>query len=199
MTSDRVRREAPGADRGAPVRQRRKREAAAGPPGLAALQREAAEGPSVQGVQALQRMADDRALQRASLEEEDPAQRVAEEDELLQGKFEPQPAVLQRVKVGQIEVSPSGGMPTWEQGGQTYHLNLTTATSHVTREGNPKIHYFYEGYGESITDKQPTQAERGSKKKDKDRKKVKTSTVFSALPQSVQDFIRTHYAELLQV
>ncbi|MCB1353106.1 MAG: hypothetical protein KDK03_10255 [Rhodobacteraceae bacterium] len=189
MTSERVWREVPGADRGAPVRQRRGREAAAGQPGLAALQREAAEGPSVQGVQALQRMADDRALQRASLEEEEP----------LQGRFEAQPAVLQRVRVGQIEVSPSGGMPTWEQGGQTYHLNLTTATFHVTREGNPKIHYFYEGYGEGITDKQPTQGERGSKKKDRDRKKVKTSTVFSALPQNVQDFIRTHYAELLQV
>ncbi len=109
-------------------------------------------------------------------------------------------AVAQLVIINGIDVRPSGNMPTWEQGGETYHINLTTETYHVTKEGVPKVHYFFEGSGEEIEDKQPTEAERGSKKKVKGKKgKVKTSTVFSALPENVQNFVRGHWSSILAV
>ncbi|MEM6685257.1 MAG: hypothetical protein AAF617_05620 [Bacteroidota bacterium] len=109
--------------------------------------------------------------------------------------------VVQRVTIiDGIEVNPSAGMPTWEQGGHRYHINTSTETYHITREGNPKIHYFYKGAGEEIQDTQPTKAERGGKSKRKVKGqpgKVKTKTVFSALPKSVQTFIKGNYIAIL--
>ncbi|HEX7313768.1 MAG TPA: DUF4157 domain-containing protein [Pyrinomonadaceae bacterium] len=106
--------------------------------------------------------------------------------------------VVQRVTIAGIEVENEGQMPTWEQDGVKYHINLTTDTYHVTKETSPKVHYFYEGYGEDIKDKQPSKAERGGKSK----KKVKgavvvTKTVFSKLPAAVQTFIKGNYREIL--
>lgn len=106
--------------------------------------------------------------------------------------------VAQRVMIGDIEVKNEGQMPTWEQDNVKYHINLSTDTYHVTKETSPKVHYFYEGYGDEIKDKQPTKAERGGKSK----KKVKgavvvTKTVFSKLPAAVQTFIKANYREIL--
>ena len=73
---------------------------------------------------------------------------------------------------------------------------------HVTKEGSPKIHYFFKGSGQDIVDAQPSKAERGgsSKKKIKGVKgKVKTKTVFSALPDTVQTFIKANYLNIIAV
>jgi hypothetical protein len=159
---------------------------------LAALQARAGDAPSVCSLRALQLRAEARG-----------SQRVADEEELLQGRFSAAPLIhgtttIQRVMIDRVEVEPSGGMPTWDQGGHTYHLNLTTETKHVTREGNPKIHYFFDGYGEEIRDKQPTPEERGPVVK-VNKQNVKTSTVFSHLPEEVQNFVRRNYTAILNV
>ena len=111
-----------------------------------------------------------------------------------------QTQVIQRVRIAGIDVSNQGRMPTWEQNGKTYHINLTTETFHITEEDSPKIHYFYQGYGTDIEDKQPSKGERGgSAKKKKEKKTVRTKRVFSELPQAVQSFIKNNYAAILQV
>jgi len=84
-------------------------------------------------------------------------------------------------------------MKSWTINGLTYHVNLTTATSHVSREGSPMIHYFFEGSGEDIADKQPTKEERGSHVK---KGEVNTKLVFSNLPAIIQEFVRTHWASI---
>lgn len=110
-------------------------------------------------------------------------------------------AMVQRVMIAGIDVRPSGNMPTWDQGGGTYHINLTTDTYHVTKVGVPKIQYFFKGTGNDIVDTQPTGRERGkSKKKVKGVKgKVNTKTVFSALPDNVQTFIKANFANIIAV
>ena len=106
--------------------------------------------------------------------------------------------VAQRVMIGEIEVKNEGQMPTWTQDDIKYHINLTTDTYHVTKETSPKVHYFYEGYGDEIKDKQPTKAERGGKSKKKVKGEVVvTKTVFSKLPLTVQTFIKGNYREIL--
>ncbi len=114
------------------------------------------------------------------------------------GKVSFGPNVVQRKKIDGIDVDNRTNMPTWVQNGNTYHINTTTDTSHVTKEGIPKIQYFFSGSGMDIEDQQPTQQERGkSKKKVKGVKgKVNTKTVFSALPANVQSFIKTNWADI---
>lgn len=75
---------------------------------------------------------------------------------------------------------------SWDFDGKRYHINLRSATNHVTEEASPKIHYFFEGSGNSISDKQPEKKERG-----------KNAKVFSKLPVEVQGFIKNHYSMLL--
>ncbi len=97
-------------------------------------------------------------------------------------------------------VNNETNMPSFEHKGTTYHINLTTATSHITKEGSPKIHYFFKGTGNAITDEQPVKKERGgsSKKKVKGVKgKVKTKTVFSLLPLDVQKFVKENWDAIL--
>lgn len=78
---------------------------------------------------------------------------------------------------------------SWEYNSVTYHINLTTATYHVTKEAIPKVHYFFDGFGNDIKDKQPTKNEGHGKE---------TKKVFSALPAEVQLFIKNNYKELLK-
>jgi hypothetical protein len=108
------------------------------------------------------------------------------------------PNVVQRVWIGTIYVDNRTSMPTWDQNGNRYHINTTTDTNHVTKEGVPKIQYFFSGTGMDIEDERPTQQERGkSKKKVKGVKgKVNTKNVFSELPGDVQDFIKTNWATI---
>lgn len=107
--------------------------------------------------------------------------------------------VVQRVTiVAGISVDGSTNMPTWTQDGERYHLNTTTDTHHVTKEGVPKVHYFFEGSGRDIKDKRPTKAEQGgSSKKKKKGKVVKTKNVFSDLPKDVQAFVKNNFGAIL--
>jgi ribosomal protein S18 acetylase RimI-like enzyme len=76
----------------------------------------------------------------------------------------------------------------WEYYGDTYHINLSTATSHVTKEVTPREHYFFEETGMDIKDKQPTTQEKGTHGK----------KVFSALPEEIQEFIKVNWDDLLK-
>ena len=107
--------------------------------------------------------------------------------------------VIQKVLIDGIEVNKSTGMPSWTQDGIDYHINLSTDTRHITKSEarRPKIHYFFQGSGTDITDKQPTKEERGKKVKVKGHSKIKTSTVFSKLPFSVQTFIKSNWMKIL--
>lgn len=83
------------------------------------------------------------------------------------------------------------GMPQWEQGGKTYHLNVTTTTYHVTEEGRPKIQYFFEADLNrdnewELTSTRPTPAERG-----------RNSKMFNRLPVAVQNFVNDNYGALI--
>lgn len=79
-------------------------------------------------------------------------------------------------------------MPTWDQDDARYHINLTTTTFHVTKEGNPKIQYYFKMKGLEIVDAQPTPEERGGPKATKKK--------FSDLPDDVQAYVRANYAAL---
>lgn len=112
-------------------------------------------------------------------------------------------AVQRRIIPGTlIDVSNATNMPTWEQAGFTWHINTTTDTHHVTKEGVPKVQYFFTGAGLDIEDQRPTKKEQGGssrkRKKVKGEKtiKVKTKCVFSELPAAVQDFVRNHYVQI---
>ena len=112
-------------------------------------------------------------------------------------------AVQRRIIPGTtIDVSNATNMPTWDQAGSTWHINTTTDTHHVTKEGVPKVQYFFTGTGLDIEDKRPTKKEQGGSSKKKKRVRgekkitVKTKCVFSELPQEVQEFVRNHYAEI---
>jgi hypothetical protein len=79
---------------------------------------------------------------------------------------------------------------SWNYGGETYHINLGTETYHVTKEANPRVHYFFNGFGDNITDAQATAKEgHGAKNK--------TKTVFTKLPKDVQFFIKKNFESLL--
>ena len=86
-------------------------------------------------------------------------------------------------------------MATWEQGGRTYHLNVTTDPYHVTEEGwSPgkkskavtKTHYFFRrNERDECVDAIGKGGVPGSKKK------------FSDLPDAVQRFVETNFSALL--
>lgn len=133
--------------------------------------------------------------------EQGPAQMMEnteEDEEPVQGKFVSVPpitsgtTVAQRVLIAGIDVSPSGGMPTWDQNGLTYHINLTSDTYHITKEDKPRTHYYFSGFGAEIADKQPTKEERGGGKST-------VKTVFSSLPREVQSFIKTNFKAIISV
>ncbi len=88
-------------------------------------------------------------------------------------------AALKSKKVGTDCIS-------WDYGGKRYHVNLRLGTYHVTLEESPKIHYFFQGFGEEIEDKQAPAKERGA-----------NGTVFSALPPNIQEFIKSNYRALI--
>ncbi|MDF3026688.1 MAG: hypothetical protein K0S23_995 [Fluviicola sp.] len=77
------------------------------------------------------------------------------------------------------------GYKSWTYSGIKYHVNMKLGTYHITEEGAQKIHYFFQGSGDTISDKQPTAKERGQH-----------GTVFSRLPKDVQTFIKENWARL---
>lgn len=78
---------------------------------------------------------------------------------------------------------------SWDFDNVRYHINLRTATNHVTRESIPKVHYFFKGTGDAITDERPTPGEAGAQ--------AETKKMFSALPPAVQKFVKENYLLLL--
>lgn len=116
----------------------------------------------------------------------------------LDVNFQPSQGPSQVITVG----GPPRGMPSWVQAGETWHLNLSSSdTSHITKEGIPKVHYYFAGTGVDIKDKTASRGEQGkAKKKKKDETgkvaKVQTKLVFSKLPSNVQLFVRTHFADI---
>jgi len=90
---------------------------------------------------------------------------------------------IQRLPYTDLTRSP--GYVQWNEGGSTWHINYTLGDSksgrevfHVTKEGNPKIHYFF-----SKTDKGDYRDEVGTGKKETRKK-------FSNLPQDVQATVK---------
>jgi len=106
--------------------------------------------------------------------------------------------VVQRHKIGGIEVDKGGGMPSWEHGGVKYHLNMTTDPPHVTQEGRSKgkkanitkTHFFFtaelNGQGQwEFKNAIGSGGVAGSKKK------------FFQLPSEVSSFVQTNYEALI--
>lgn len=86
-------------------------------------------------------------------------------------------------------VEKKGNYAQWTYDDHDYHINLKLGDRyHVTRESNPKIHYFFTGFGEDLRSAQPTKAERGKKG---------TSLPFNALDEDFQAFIRENFLALL--
>ncbi|WP_211236697.1 DUF4157 domain-containing protein [Sporocytophaga myxococcoides] len=83
-------------------------------------------------------------------------------------------------------IKGEGSYKTWSFKGESYHLNLKYGTSHVTWQTTSRMHYFYQGSGAQIKDKQPTKEERGQH-----------GYVFSDLPADVQNFIKENYLSLI--
>ncbi|WP_211230230.1 eCIS core domain-containing protein [Algoriphagus marincola] len=98
-------------------------------------------------------------------------------------------AKSKRVKDALDSIDKSTKMSRWDYDGKTYHLNFTTETHHVTEEGNPKKHYFFEGTGADIQPKQCTPEERGRNSKE-------SKFTFSSLPEEVRDFVKTYWYKL---
>lgn len=102
--------------------------------------------------------------------------------------------LIQRVPIGGIDVDKQGRMPTWEQGGNRYHLNMATDPPHITQEGRSKgkksgatkTHFFFRvklgtaGWEFSNA----TSGQRGKKK-------------WEELPGEVRTFVATYYDDLL--
>lgn len=109
--------------------------------------------------------------------------------------------LIQRDDVGGVDVNKGGGMPSWEWGGKTYHLNTRTDPPHITEEGRDeskagkkgrigatKTHYFFRPVLNGtwqMKDAIGSGGYPGSKKK------------FSALPPGLQSWFETNYAALL--
>jgi hypothetical protein len=96
--------------------------------------------------------------------------------------------------VGTVNVfRPAGLMPTWVQGGQRYHLNVAHSVKanvyHVTLEGSPKIHYWFESTESGIVAKQPQKKERGSASG--------THETLDDLPDDVRAFVSAHWLDIL--
>ena len=93
---------------------------------------------------------------------------------------------------------PRGVMPSWVQNGERWHINLRNSERdnvyHVTREGSPMIHYFFEGTGEDIEGVQPSKSERGARSV---QGEVHTKRSFDDLPQEVQDFVWGNWKDIL--
>ena len=81
-----------------------------------------------------------------------------------------------------------GTLSTWQYDGDEYHITTKFGTYHVTKDGNKKEHYFFEGTGAQIKSKQPTKKEKAGKKLNKG---------FDKLPPDLQEFIKTHFTKLL--
>ena len=89
-----------------------------------------------------------------------------------------------------VEKDAMGGYGAWDMSGERWHINTKLGGTkkgkqvyHVTKEGIPKLHYFFTLDGGVIKDSSPGgKVQRGSLK-------------FSALPQLVQDFVRDNIAE----
>ncbi|MTB52083.1 hypothetical protein [Lewinella sp. W8] len=116
----------------------------------------------------------------------------AEEKEQLGIYFSDQDkdrAKAERVQDALASINKSTRMTRWDYDGITYHLNFTTETHHVTEEGNPKKHYFFEGTGTDILPKQCTSQERGRNSKE-------SKFTFASLPGEVQDFVKEHWGDL---
>lgn len=92
----------------------------------------------------------------------------------------------------EIERDSMGGYPTWSMAEGRWHLNFKLGGTkkgkevyHVTREDcKPKEHYFFTLDRGKISDSLPETQQKGAKK-------------FSALPEEVKDFVRTHIDDLL--
>jgi hypothetical protein len=73
---------------------------------------------------------------------------------------------------------------SWDYAGKNYHINLGLGVYHITEEASPKIHYFFEGFGEALSDKPSGNGGKHDK-------------LFSALPSAVQTFIKKNFSDLL--
>ena len=93
--------------------------------------------------------------------------------------------VAQRKEIEGTHVVLEGGYTCFKMEGKKYHLNLAVP-KHVTCDSEARMHYYFKGMEEGITDVI------GPGKKDKKRK-------FSQLPPSVQNFIRGNYMALIRV
>lgn len=124
-----------------------------------------------------------------------PDMEIGRHNHLQAAQLQSMSSVIQREVIDGIEVTLSGKMPQWEQGGRTYHVNLTTDPPHVTCEDYPaptrkkknrttKMHFFYTGGADGIKD--AVSGQRGKKK-------------FSDLPSAVQDFVADNYLAIISV
>ncbi len=93
-------------------------------------------------------------------------------------------------------------MPTWVQDNHRYHINLQGGDRddvfHVTREGHPRIQYFFKGTGTSIVSVHPNPRERGksTQRDPATDEKVSTKRPFDELPSEVQDFIKNNWNDI---
>jgi len=82
-------------------------------------------------------------------------------------------------------VDRRSALAKWQYDGNQYHIN----NDHVTKEGSPKHHYFFDGTGSNLTSKRPDTSQVG--------KGTETKHPFSALPTDLQEFIKTYFARLI--
>lgn len=83
-------------------------------------------------------------------------------------------------------INDGGNYKSWSYKGESYHINLKYNTYHITWESKQRIHYFFQGTGQEIEDKQPSKKERGQ-----------NAFVFSELPAGLQSFIKNNFFDLI--
>lgn len=98
--------------------------------------------------------------------------------------------VVQRVIIAGVDVWVDGGYVHWSMDGKQYHFNFSTATPHVTLDGE-RIHYFFKRDGLEFKDARPEKSEQGG------AHKKHTKRMFSELPDTVRDFVVTNFAAML--
>ncbi|PYG02170.1 hypothetical protein SAMN05216184_101640 [Georgenia satyanarayanai] len=98
--------------------------------------------------------------------------------------------VVQRVLIAGVNVWVDGGYVHWSMNGNRYHFNFSTATPHVTLDGE-RIHYFFTRDGLEFKDARPEKSEQGGAHKKHTKKK------FSELPDTVRDYVVTNFDAML--
>jgi hypothetical protein len=103
---------------------------------------------------------------------------------------------IQRVMCGAISVTASGGLPTWDWGGETFHFNMKTIGAfHITNEQTREHYYFQVNDStDQITGMFPNKQqlkELGKVERKETRKK------FEELNSGHQLWFQTHYRTIL--